>query len=99
MGKIIVSNALNKAVATTKDIIAKAWSNYDNLQIADLGFNKFLVTFSHENHSKEVMLKALWYIMNHLMCLQYWIPEVSPVNLTLPTTHFGYKSITFLLSS
>lgn len=62
--KIITSMSLNKSAVK---VLAKACNNYDNLQISDLGFNKFLLTFSHENHSKEVKLKASWYVMNHLL--------------------------------
>lgn len=76
VGKIIANKAVNRAAA--KDIIAKAWAEYDEVSVSDLGGNKFLITFDNENHSREAMRKAAWFIMNKLMCVEFWIPEVSP---------------------
>lgn len=70
VGQLYTTKAQNKAA--TKGIIAKAWSTFNNIQISDLGKNKFLFTFEVEKDCKEVMKRSPWYFMNHLMCLQYW---------------------------
>lgn len=56
VGKFVSNKAVNKPVA--KEAIAKAWADYDKVQISDLGLNKFLFTFENEAHSGEVMRKA-----------------------------------------
>lgn len=76
VGKIIASKSLNRVAA--KDIIAKAWASYENLQIIDLGSKIFLFTFAGESQSIDIIKKIQWFVMNHLMCLQFGIPEVSP---------------------
>lgn len=76
VGKVLNNKQVNKTAA--KEIIGKAWEVYNNLQISHLGRNRFLFTFDSEEHTKKVMGRAPWFIMNHLLCLQYWIPEVSP---------------------
>lgn len=76
VGKFIANKAVNKSAA--KEVIAKAWSVYDKVWISDLGLNKFLFTFENEMHSRDVKRKAPWFFMNKLMCVEYWIPEVSP---------------------
>lgn len=76
VGKIISEKPVNRQVA--KELIAKAWTEFDKLQISDLGTNRFLFTFEDEQHCQTTIKKAPWFIMNHLMCVQYWIPEASP---------------------
>lgn len=58
-----------------KEILYKALQAYDRLLISDKGPNMFLFTFKDELHARDVMKKALWYVINHLLYLQYWIPE------------------------
>lgn len=70
VGKITASKTINKPAA--KEITAKAWAAHDKLLISDLGSNKFLFTFENESSSKEVMKKAPWFIINHLVCIQFW---------------------------
>lgn len=75
VGKILFERILNRAAA--KMIIAKAWSEPEGLKIADMGPNIFLFTFKDMKETQEVLRRGPWYIMNHLISLQYWIPEVS----------------------
>lgn len=37
-----------------------------------------MFSFAEEKHCKEVLGRAPWFFLNHLMCLQNWIPENSP---------------------
>lgn len=75
VGKMIVNKVVNaKAI---KDIFANAWSSYQGLQITDLGKILFLFNFAAEEHKTEVMRRASWFIMNHLLCLESWLPHVS----------------------
>lgn len=79
MGKICVEKVLNKAAV--KEILNKAWGIYPGFHMSDLDKNMYLFSFSDETHVKDVMLKSLWYIMNYLLSLQFWLAEVSPYEL------------------
>lgn len=75
VGKMRANKVLNaKAV---KDIIVNAWAAYPGVQITELGKNLFLFNFATEEHKKEVMRRAHWFIMNQLLCLESWLPHVS----------------------
>lgn len=76
VGKLLTNRAMNHTSA--KDVISKAWASYENLQITDLGKNKFMFTFAEEKHCREIMKKSPWFFLNHLMCIQFWISEVAP---------------------
>lgn len=69
VGKIRTTKKLN--IKAVKEIIAKAWGNYKELHITELGQNMFLFSFHQEADAKEVLTKAPWFIMNFLMCLDY----------------------------
>lgn len=86
VGKIISTKSVNRAAA--KDVIAKAWAECDVVNISDLGANKFLITFANESHGREVRRKAPWFILNKLMCVEIWIPEVSPQEVFFDLTPF-----------
>lgn len=86
VGKVWTTKSLNKAVV--KEIITEAWNNYVDLHVLDMGRNPFLFFFASEAHSKEVMMKSLWYVMNHLLSLQFWLLEVSPYELDLTFCSF-----------
>lgn len=58
-------------------IIANAWSNYWGLQITELEKNLFLFSFAKDDDRTEVLRKAPWFIMNHLLCLESWLPHVA----------------------
>lgn len=53
VGQLHTNKSQNRAA--TKSIIAKAWSAVHNLQISELGKNKFLFTFELENDCKDIM--------------------------------------------
>lgn len=69
IGKVWTTKSLNKAAI--RDSVSKAWSNYPELHISDQGRNLFLFSIGSEAHTKEVMLKKPWYVMNYLLCLQF----------------------------
>lgn len=75
VGKILFAKVLNKAAA--KSIIAKAWGEPDRLKVVDMGPNIYMFTFKNKMETQEILRRGPWYIMNHLISLQYWIPEVS----------------------
>lgn len=60
---------------------------YPDLHISDIGKSMLLFSFASEAHAKEVMVKSPWYVMNHLLSLQFWLPEVSPYEMD-----FNYNS-------
>lgn len=107
VGKVCTTRTSNKAVA--KDIIYKGW-NYPDLHVSDLGKTMFLFSFSSEEHTKEVMRRSPWYVMNHLLSLQLWLPEVSPYELDfnynsfwiqvhkVPLEYLNCKNVTTILS-
>lgn len=75
VGKILFEKILNRAAA--KMIIAKAWGEPEGLKVVDMGPNIFMFTFKDKKEPQEVLRRGPWYIMNHLISLQYWILEVS----------------------
>lgn len=66
VGRVLTSKVLNRNAI--RDIIYKAWNSYEGLHISEKGSNMFLFSFKEEAHDKDVMLKAPWYVMNHLIC-------------------------------
>lgn len=86
VGKLLKNKAMNKVAA--KEVIAKPRASYENLQISDLGRNKLLFTFIDERHSREVMNHGPWFFLNHLMCLQFWMPSVSPEEIYFDSNPF-----------
>lgn len=79
VGKICSDKELNRNVV--KEILNKTWGMFLGFHMTDLGRNMFLFSFSHELHSKEVMAKAPWYVMNQFLSLQFWLPEVPTYEL------------------
>lgn len=72
--KILFEKVLNRVAAKT--IIAKAWGEPKGLKVVDMGPNIFMFTFKDKKETQDVLRRGPWYIMNHLISLQYWIPEV-----------------------
>lgn len=75
VGKILSGRLLNRGAV--KNILSKAWGEPNGLQIADLGPNIYMFTFKEKKDAVEVMKKGPWFVMNHLLSLQYWVPEAS----------------------
>lgn len=86
VGRLLTEKQLSRNAM--KEIIYRAWSNYEELHILDKGRNMFLFCFKKEEDAKEVMLKSPWYVMNHLLCLQYWLPKVSVAELDFDRNPF-----------
>lgn len=70
------------------EITSKACKEYEGVHITNLGLNKYLLSFAEQAHAREVYLKEPWYVMNHLLCLQFWIPKASTVELDFTTNPF-----------
>lgn len=108
VGKVCTTKTLNKNAV--KDIISKAWSAYPDLHISELGKTLYLFSFTSEDHTKDVMRRASWFVMNHLLSLQFWLPEVSLYELdfdynsfwiqihNFPLEYLNSKNITTILS-
>ncbi|KAJ1426821.1 hypothetical protein SESBI_10074 [Sesbania bispinosa] len=58
VGKIFSSKILNKGAV--KNILMKAWKCPNEVQITDMGINRFLFTFLTKDEAKVVLDKGLW---------------------------------------
>lgn len=75
VGKIKSRKIFNaKAV---KEILSKAWLVSPNVHITELGQNMFLFCFPTPFDANEVLRRVPWFVMNHLLCLEKWHPQIS----------------------
>lgn len=86
VGKIIFEKILNRGAV--KSIIAKAWGEPDGLKIADMGPNVFMFTFKDKGDAHEIIKRGPWYVMGHILSLQYWIPEVAAAEVDYSRVSF-----------
>lgn len=75
VGKVLTNKMLNRGAV--KAILLKAWGEPDGVQVTDMGTNLFLFTFPTVKDTIEVATRSPWYVMNHLLSLQRWIPQAS----------------------
>lgn len=75
VGKLLTDKILNKGVV--KEILRKAWGELKDLKISDVGQNMFLFTFNSQEEAQQIFCKAPWYVMNKLISLQFWNPQVA----------------------
>lgn len=76
VGSIRSSKIYN--VKVVKDILAKAWSSYPEVHSSELGKNMFLFCFPKpDEDATEVLRKCPWFVMNHLLYLEKWNPQVT----------------------
>lgn len=75
VGKIKASKIFN--VNVVKEIVTKAWNASRNVHITELGQNMFLFCFPTTDEANEVLRKVLWFVMNQLLCLEQWHPQIS----------------------
>ncbi|KAJ1376438.1 Zinc finger, CCHC-type [Sesbania bispinosa] len=75
VGRFLIKKNLNRNAV--KEILSKAWNVKEELNITDLGPNVFLFTFSDKKVADRIMEEGPWYVMSHLLSLQYWIPEAT----------------------
>ncbi|KAJ1414334.1 Zinc finger, CCHC-type [Sesbania bispinosa] len=75
VGRVIAEKTLNRLAV--KEIVSKAWNVNDEIKISDLGPNVYLFTFTEADSARKILEEGPWFIMGHLLSLQYWIPEVS----------------------
>lgn len=64
-------------VKAVKDILVKAWASTPRVHITELGKNMFLFCFSKEVDAIEILRRCPWFVMNHLLCLEKWNPQVA----------------------
>lgn len=86
VGKIRSTKVKN--VKAAKEIIMKAWSNYSGVHISEQGQNQFLFNFNKEEDDEDVMRKALWFLMNQLLCLEFWSLEIACEEITFNRSPF-----------
>lgn len=75
VGKILAKKMLNKGVV--RAIYNAAWGEAAEVKVSDLGPNVLMFTFPSKEIAKNVMLKSPWAIMNNILSLQPWNPEVA----------------------
>ncbi|KAJ1422118.1 hypothetical protein SESBI_13245 [Sesbania bispinosa] len=75
VGRILSRKLLNRGVV--KSILAKAWDEYGDFQITDMGTNMFLFSFTKQKEVMQILPKGPWYVMGHLLSLQFWVPEAT----------------------
>lgn len=92
VAKVLTTRILNRNAV--KEVLYKAWQGYEGILISDKGPNMFLLTFKEELHVKDVIKKAPWYVMNHLVSLQYWVPEAAIAELDFSHNPFWISATT-----
>lgn len=75
VGKIMGGQVLNRGAV--KNILLKAWGDPAGVHTADMGMNLFMFIFNTIKETLEVINRGLWFVMNHLISLQRWIPQAS----------------------
>lgn len=86
VGKVLTKKKLNRNAV--KSILVKGWGDPPGLKVADIGTNLFLFTFQDGREAKEVIRRGPWYVMNHVVSLQYWIPEASVYEIDFARVSF-----------
>ena len=75
VGKVICEKPLNKGAV--KNILTKVWGNPTTLSIVDLAENCFMFNFLDDELPKRIIEDSPWYVMGHLLSLQWWCPWTS----------------------
>ncbi|KAJ1417306.1 Zinc finger, CCHC-type [Sesbania bispinosa] len=86
IGKILAPKLLNRGAV--KSILAKAWSDYGDFQITDMGINLFLFSFIEKKEITDILQKGPWYVMGHLLSLQFWVPEAAIYDINIDRVSF-----------
>lgn len=86
VGKIISDKPLNHGAV--KNMLAKAWGNPNDLQMADMGVNLFLFTFNSRDEALVVLHKSPWYVMGKLISLQIWNPHIAMYEILFSKVSF-----------
>ncbi|KAJ1416156.1 hypothetical protein SESBI_17681 [Sesbania bispinosa] len=84
--KVMAPKPLNKSVV--KSVLVKAWGDPKGVRISDLGVNTFLFSFNEKKEIKDVMERGPWYVMGHLISLQFWVLEASLFEIDFGSTSF-----------
>lgn len=74
VGKILTRKILNRAVQT---ICGAAWGESLEVKISDMGPNMYLFSFPSAEIAQVIMQKSPWAVMNNILSLQFWNPEVA----------------------
>lgn len=75
VGKILSKKILNKGAV--RSICAAAWGEAVEVTISDMGPNLFMFTFPTEKVIQDIMSKSPWAVMNNILSLQTWNPEIA----------------------
>lgn len=75
VGKFMTERLVNRGAVKT--IVPKAWGEPAGMEISDMGPNMFMFTFENSNGARDILKKSPWFFINHLLSLQYWIPEAT----------------------
>lgn len=75
VGKFMTEKLVNRGAV--RAITPKAWGEHLEVQVSNLSPNVFMFSFKTVQDAQEVLKRSPWFIMNHLLSLQYWIPEVA----------------------
>ncbi|KAJ1417307.1 Zinc knuckle CX2CX4HX4C [Sesbania bispinosa] len=86
IGKILAPKLLNRGAV--KSILAKAWSDYGDFQITDMGINLLLFSFTEKKEITDILQKGPWYVMGHLLSLQFWVLEAAIYDINFDRVSF-----------
>lgn len=86
VGKIITDKLLHRG--SVKNMLLKAWGDFQEVQIAEVGYNMLLFSFNNEEEVKDVLTRAPWFVMNKLISIQRWNPHVAMNDLKFNMVQF-----------
>lgn len=75
LGKVLARKIVNKGAV--RAICVSAWGEAAEVKVSDMGPNIFMFTFPSEEATKRVMLKSPWSVMNYMLSLQQWDPDIA----------------------
>lgn len=97
VGKVMIDKVLNRGAV--KNILAKGWGEPEGLKITAMGPNIFMFIFKYTRQAHDILKKGPWYVMNHIISLQYWIPEASVYEVDFSRVSFWIQMQGMLLGS
>lgn len=75
VGKILTKKMLNKGAV--RAICNTTWGEAADAKVSDMGPNVFMFTFPSKDIAQNVLLKSPWVVMNNILSLQQWNPEIA----------------------
>ena len=82
LGKIIAEKPLNSR--GVKNILQSLWPKADKTEIAQMGMNLYVISFTEEAAMAAALANGPWSVMGHCLNLKKWEMEktVNEVNFT-----------------